>query len=216
MQGLDKHHVLLDIDGTLLQSYEMDEQCFTDAVREATGLSISTDWGSYPFVTDRGILKTFIEQEGLKYSLAELENIVKPIFIRNVRRSVEASPAEEVLGAKKFVSYLLDNDKYVVSIATGGWEETARIKLVSAGFETDKLNIMSSNNHYSRNKIMELAMSAINQVVDYPVTYFGDAEWDLSACKELAINLVIVGNRVNHYQQIQDFSCLDSVLSFVK
>lgn len=211
-----KHHVMLDIDGTLLQSYEMDEQCFVDAVRETTGLEISTDWGSYPFVTDRGILKTFIEQQDLKYSLAELESIVKPIFIRNVQQSVKTSPAQEVPGAKKFVSYLLDSDEYVVSIATGGWGETAKIKLNSAGFETEKLAIMSSNDHYSRIKIMELAKSAINQIDNYPVTYFGDAEWDLEACKELAVNVVIVGNRVNHYQRIKDFNCLDTALSFVK
>ena len=42
------HHVMLDIDGTLLQSYEMDEQCFFDAVLEATGLEISTDWDLIP------------------------------------------------------------------------------------------------------------------------------------------------------------------------
>ena len=211
-----KHHVMLDIDGTLLQSYEMDEQCFVDAVRETTGLEISTDWGSYPFVTDRGILKTFIEEQGLKYSLAELESIVKPVFIRNVQQSVKTSPAQEVSGAKKFVSYLLDSDEYVVSIATGGWGETAKIKLESAGFETEKLAIMSSNDHYSRIKIMELAKSAINQIDNNLVTYFGDAEWDLEACKELAINVVIVGDRVNHYQRIQDFNCLDTALGFVK
>ena len=211
-----KHHVMLDIDGTLLQSYEMDEQCFVDAVRETTGLEISTDWGSYPFVTDRGILKTFIEEQGLKYSLAELESIVKPVFIRNVQQSVKTSPAQEVSGAKKFVSYLLDSDEYVVSIATGGWGETAKIKLESAGFETEKLAIMSSNDHYSRIKIMELAKSAINQIDNNLVTYFGDAEWDLEACKELAVNVVIVGDRVNHYQRIQDFNCLDTALGFVK
>lgn len=211
-----KHHIMLDIDGTLLQSYEMDEQCFVDAVRETTGLEISTDWGSYPFVTDRGILKTFIEEQGLKYSLAELESIVKPVFIRNVQQSVKTSPAQEVSGAKKFVSYLLDSDEYVVSIATGGWGETAKIKLESAGFETEKLAIMSSNDHYSRIKIMELAKSAINQIDNNLVTYFGDAEWDLEACKELAVNVVIVGDRVNHYQRIQDFNCLDTALGFVK
>ena len=114
------------------------------------------------------------------------------------------------------MSYLLDSDEYVVSIATGGWGETAKIKLESAGFETEKLAIMSSNDHYSRIKIMELAKSAINQIDNYPVTYFVDAEWDLEACKELAINVVIVGCRVNHYQRIQDFNCLDTALSFVK
>ncbi|WP_240001394.1 HAD family hydrolase [Photobacterium kishitanii] len=179
-------------------------------------LEISTDWGCYPFVTDRGILKTFIEQQDLKCSLAELESIVKPIFIRNVQQAIEVSPAKEVLGAKNFVSHLLDSDKYVVSIATGGWGETARIKLESAGFNVEKLEITSSNDHFSRIKIMQLAKSKMNQTGDYPITYFGDAEWDLKACEQLAVNIVIVGSRVNHHQRIQNFSCLESALRFVK
>ena len=211
-----KHHVMLDVDGTLLQSYDMDEQCFVQAVMEATGLAISTDWGSYPYATDRGILKTFIEQHALTVTLEELENIVKPLFIRNVQKAIEVSPAREILGAKGFVTHLLESDQYVVSIATGGWGETAKIKLASAGFDVSNLVIMSSNDHYSRESIMQLAKSEINQANDYPVTYFGDAEWDLKACNQLGVNVVIVGDRVSHHQRIPDFNCLESALSFVK
>jgi len=41
-------HIMLDVDGTLIESFEFDEQCFTDAVKQITGLSIESDWDSYP------------------------------------------------------------------------------------------------------------------------------------------------------------------------
>nr|WP_086938946.1 HAD family hydrolase [Thaumasiovibrio occultus] len=210
------NHVMLDVDGTLIQSYEFDEQCFMEAIYETTGIEILNNWETYPDVTDRGILRTFIERQAPLYSLEELENLVKPVFIRNIKRTVEISPVTETLGAKAFVSHLLSSDRYIVSVATGGWGETARIKLASAGFDIDKLVIMSSNEHYSRIKIMEMARAEIDLNGNLPVTYFGDAQWDIKACDELGINLVIVGHRVSHHQRIQDFSCLESALCFVK
>ncbi|MCF2911196.1 hypothetical protein L1285_23125 [Pseudoalteromonas sp. DL2-H2.2] len=86
----------------------------------------------------------------------------------------------------------------------------------SAGFDIEKLVIMSSNDHYSRIKIMEMARAEVDLNGNIPVTYFGDAQWDLKACDVLAVNLVIVGNRVSHHQRIQDFSCFDSALCFIK
>ncbi|HCE3035043.1 TPA: HAD family hydrolase [Vibrio parahaemolyticus] len=210
------NHVMLDIDGTLIQSYEFDEKCFVDAVYEITGLELSSDWGSYPYVTDRGILKTFIERQAPQYSLEELEDLVKPVFIRNIQRTINSEPAKEVPGAREFVSYLMNSDKHVVSIATGGWSETAKLKLESAGFELEGLTIASSNDHYSRIKIMEVAKSQTDSTQNLPVTYFGDAAWDVKACEELGVNLVIVGERVNHQQRIVDFSSLEQVLRFVK
>lgn len=210
------NHVMLDIDGTLIQSYEFDEKCLVDAVYETTGLKLPSDWGSYPYVTDRGILKTFIERQAPHYSLKELEDIVKPVFIRNIQRTISSEPTKEVPGAKEFVSYLLNSEKHIVSVATGGWGETAKLKLESAGFKTEGLIIASSNDHYSRVKIMTVAQLQADSTQKLPITYFGDADWDVKACAELGVNLVIVGERVNHKQRIINFSALDQALSFVK
>ncbi|WP_114764533.1 HAD family hydrolase [Vibrio rhodolitus] len=209
-------HVMLDVDGTLIQSYEFDEQCFIDAVYETTGLKILNDWHNYPNVTDRGILKTFIERQAPQYSIEELENIVKPVFVKNIQNSINREPAQEVPGAKGFVSHLLSSNLHLVSIATGGWGETAKIKLASAGFEIDQLPIASSNDHYSRIEIMNLAKSKADLTLKMPITYFGDAEWDVRACEELGVNLVIVGERVEHRQSIPNFNSLEQALYFVK
>lgn len=210
------NHVMLDVDGTLIQSYEFDEQCFIDAVYEITGLELSNGWENYPYVTDRGILKTFIERQAPQYSLEELEALVKPVFIRNIKETIASEPAQEVLGAKEFVSYLLRSNEYVVSVATGGWGETAKLKLESAGFDTNGLIIASSNDHYSRINIMEVARLQADSEKALSMTYFGDAIWDVKACDKLGVNLVIVGDRVNHPQQIMNFGSLEHALSFVK
>lgn len=209
------NHVMLDIDGTLIESYDLDERCFVDAVKEVTGISLNSNWESYPYVTDKGILMSFIERQAPHFDLTELEPSVKEIFIRNVRESLSKKPATEVCGAKKFVSTLISSEKHVVSVATGGWKETALLKLQSAGFNTDDIFIASSNDHYSRTKIMQLAQTKVGQQSEMPVTYYGDAVWDVKACEELGINLVIVGNRVAHHQTIANFLDLEESLSFV-
>lgn len=209
------NHVMLDIDGTLIQSYELDEQCFVSAVKEVTGLTLSSDWEAYPHATDKGILQTFIERQAPHYSLEILERLVKPIFIRNITHRLRQEPAKEIHGAKEFVSYLQQSEQHIVSVATGGWGETARLKLESAGFNCDDLVIASSNDHYSRTQIMRLAQAKVDQNATLPVTYFGDASWDVKACKALGVNLVIVGNRAEHHQRIDDFSCLNSVLRYL-
>ena len=209
------NHVMLDVDGTLIESYNLDEKCFVEAVKEVTGIALNSNWESYPYVTDRGILMGFIERQAPHLDLIELEPSVKSAFIRNVRESLSKKPATEVCGAKKFVSTLMNSDKYVVSVATGGWKETALLKLQSAGFNTDDIFIASSNDHYSRTKIMQLAQTKVKQESEIPVTYYGDAVWDVKACEELDINLVIVGNRVVHHQTIPNFLDLDESLSFI-
>ncbi|KXF83260.1 HAD family hydrolase [Enterovibrio coralii] len=209
------NHVMLDIDGTLIQSYEFDEKCFIDAVREVTGLELKADWENYPHVTDRGILKTFISRQAPHYSLSELEKAVKPVFTRNIQKTIDSEPALEVGGAIEFVSYLRKSKEHLVSVATGGWGETAKLKLESAGFETDGLILASSNDHHSRIEIMNTARLQADSTGLVPVTYFGDAAWDVKACETLGVNLVVVGNRVKHHQQIKDFAPLERVLDFV-
>ncbi|PCI71658.1 MAG: hypothetical protein COB38_05395 [Gammaproteobacteria bacterium] len=54
-----------------------------------------------------------------------------------------------------------------------------------------------------------MVQSRLENHSDYSCTYFGDAEWDKQARKELEINFMLVGNRTSHHQQITDFYDLD-------
>ncbi|MEH6443027.1 MAG: HAD hydrolase-like protein [Oceanospirillaceae bacterium] len=204
---------MFDVDGTLVQSYDFDEQCFIASIQEVTGIKIDSDWESYPYVTDRGILMTFIERQAFNYSIEKLENLVKPVFITKIREHLISNPANAVEGAIEFLEHLKLKSSITLSIATGGWADTAIEKLNSAGFDLEGVPLASSNDHYSRIEIMKLAKSRADCDSSVPLIYFGDADWDLRACEELNANLVIVGDRVSHIQKINDFTEVNKTLA---
>ena len=208
-------HIMFDVDGTLVESCDFDEECYIEAVRDATGLDIASNWEAYPHVTDRGILKTFIERQAKNYSIDELESLVKPIFISKINSYLKSNSVREVTGAIKFIEYLKSKSDIALSIATGGWRETAIAKLESAGFDLTNIPLASSNDHYSRTEIMKLAQNKANHQPHLSLTYFGDAEWDLKACKDLDINFVIIGSRTNHNQTINDYTDIEKIMSYL-
>ncbi|GAB6261951.1 HAD family hydrolase [Photobacterium sp. CCB-ST2H9] len=209
------YHVMFDVDGTLIQSCEFDEHCFLMAVKTVTGLDLNRRWENYPHITDRGILRTFIANQAPEEELISLEKRVKVEFIQNVQSRLNHRPAQEVSGAKAFFHHLLADERFLVSVATGGWGETALLKLQSAGFYTENLHLASSNDHYARTQIMLMAREKAGDKDDLPLTYFGDAVWDLKACQELGVNLVIVGQKVKHAQMINDYHDMDKLLRFI-
>ena len=208
-------HLMFDIDGTLVESYEFDEQHFLDAIESVTGIRPKSDWHTYPYVSDKGILMTFIERYAPQLQLNELEPLVKELFLNKIQNHLTISPARAVPGAVEFVHSVLENENYLVSVATGGWQETAQLKLESAGFDTSKLKIASCNDHHCRTQIMLKAKTLAGSENGIPMTYFGDAEWDVRACKALNVNLVIVGERTPHHQSITNFDDVDTILSYI-
>ncbi len=56
---------MFDIDGTLVQSYEFDEEIYARSVEEVIGSEINRNWSEYKNVTDVGILNEIIELHGL-------------------------------------------------------------------------------------------------------------------------------------------------------
>ncbi|MDB2438578.1 HAD family hydrolase [Hellea sp.] len=207
--------VMFDIDGTLIQSSGFDDACYEASIKEVTGINIKSNWSTYPHVTDSGILKTFIERQAPQLEFKTLEAQVKAVFIRKIAEHLQHSPAVEVEGAIDFLERLNADKDISVSIATGGWRETAMLKLKSAGFDTGGLVLSSSSDHYSRIEIMKHAADSVSNTQEYSFTYFGDAEWDVRACLELNVNLVVIGDKVKHSQSLPNFKNYKKAIGFV-
>lgn len=198
------NHVMFYIDGTLIESYDFDSECFTGAVKEVTGLDIDTNWNRYQHVTDAGILNEFFEENSIRNANIIVENI-KSAFLTNIESHLKKQPVCEIAGASEFIEKLKMLDNVVISFATGGWLESAIMKLESAGIDISDIPIASSNDHYSRVEIMKVAeRKAVNEP-RLSFTYFGDGGWDLKACKELGVNFVLVGDMLEHNQAIENF-----------
>jgi len=206
---------MFDIDGTLVKSFKFDEECYLDAVHKAQSQKMDSDWSKYEHVTDSGILDRHLEVNKLLHRRREIHSEVKAIFIENIQKHISKHPVQPIAGALDFVKRLKLMHNVSLSIATGGWSETAIMKLDSAGFDISGIPMSSSNDHYSRIEIMKTALSKSEVSSREKVTYFGDAEWDKKACENLNINFVLIGNRVEHNQSISDFTFYDEACTYI-
>ena len=204
---------MFDIDGTLVESCDIDSECFVNAVKDVTGLSINSDWSKYQHVTDSGILDEVLFSS--EYSnREEIKNKIKQRFLENLEASIANQSVKEILGAATFLNLLQSMKDVTVFLATGSWQESAILKLESANIDFSSIPLASSNDHYSRIEIMKLAANSAAKS-QYPCTYFGDGVWDKEACSSLGYNFVLVGSKFAHDPSVKNFQSTKSALACI-
>ena len=86
----------------------------------------------------------------------------------------------------QFVSLLMKHPGVRVAVATGGWRETALIKLRAIGLDPLRLPLASSSDAFSKVDIMRIAVQRSLPTQDAKRrTYFGDSLDDKEASREL-------------------------------
>lgn len=199
------HLVMFDIDGTLIESYDIDEQCFLAAIDDVLGIQIDVRWERYPHVTDAGILDEILSHPSFGPDRTVLEAQIKASFMQNLTVYLESNSVEPIAGAVEFLAHLKQREDVVLAIATGGWYESATIKLEAAGLDVSGIALATSSDHIARVEIMKIAEA---RAADQPLlsrTYFGDAAWDKTASSQLDYNFVLLGDRVEHHQTLPDY-----------
>ena len=209
------HLIMFDIDGTLVQSCDFDSECFVEAVEEVIGGSVDNDWSKYRHVTDSGILDEIIVSRGLVGDREAIYAQVKGRFIDKISGHLTSHGVMPVAGAAEFISLLQGRHDVVVAIATGGWKETALLKLTAAGFDYSNLVLASSSDHSSRMEIMRIAEQRCGSHGYSSKTYFGDALWDKEASGRLGYEFTLVGDRICHHRQIENFKDPEKVFALI-
>lgn len=147
---------------------------------------------------------------GREAELESIERRVKARFLEELDHHLGSMSAIATLGAFEFLEELRSKPGVNLSIATGGWQESAALKLESAGLNVQGIPMATSNDHFKRTEIMLLAKKRSGQQASRSV-YFGDAEWDQRACEELGFEFVLIGDRIVHPQQFKDFSDIQGI-----
>ena len=188
--------VILDIDGTLLDSSGADSDLYLAAIRNELGnVAVRESWGLYEHVTDGGILQQVLRDNAMDVT-SELVNAVKNSFIRSVEQHIENhGPFPEIPGAREFVLSLRASGTHHVAYATGGWRGSASLKLAASGFPLEGIPLASSDNHVERRSIMLHALQQLDRDVE-TVTYYGDGQWDAVATRSLGWQFVPVGQEL--------------------
>ena len=210
------HLVLFDIDGTLVDSDEFDSELYVQAVREVLGMEINDDWSAYRNVTDGGILDEIMDNAGLKVDRLRVHTEVKAVFVELVSEYLHERDGRlpEIEGAGTFLDELESVPEVSMALATGGWEETARMKLRAAGLDRYSLPLASGSDAVTRTEIMQIAENrALEGRAPGRRTYFGDGVWDKQASEELGYDFIAIGDKVQHPARYPDFRRGKAILS---
>ena len=190
---LTVHAVIFDIDGTLLHSAAVDDALYREAVRVVLGeVRLRPSLHEYDYITDTGVLSQILADNEIS-STRDYEREVRKCFVEFLRGHVESNgPFVEIPGARDILKSLRESASHAVAIATGGWRESAELKLQSAGLDYSDFPLASANDHHERTGIMNVALSQLSGSFE-SVTYYGDGPWDRRACDELGWKFVPVG-----------------------
>ncbi len=199
--GVDMHLVVFDLDGTLLQSVGIDNDCFVAAVKEAWGLTgFSTDWASYSDATDQAIAGDLYRlQFGQEPTQPRIDHL-KRIFERRLTVLLAQQSAAIALtpGAAKLLAESRMSSTFRAAIATGSWHGALLKKIESAGLNLDGIPIATADDAERRADIIRVAISRASEQYSirgwHSITYVGDGVWDLRAALELNLRFVGIAN----------------------
>jgi len=210
------HLVMFDVDGTLVDSAGFDGALYAQAVRELLDIDVDETWTSYRNVTDSGILEELLAQRDFGRAVEDLRSDVKRRFVELTQHYLARHPSavREVPGAKALVEALCAIPNVRVAVATGGWKETAWLKLNSIGLAAERLPLATASDSVERTKIMQFAeRRAMLDLLPSRKTYFGDGAWDKRASAQLGYQFIAVGRNVEHELLFQDFNDREAVLA---
>lgn len=185
--------VIFDIDGTLLESADVDDRLYRRAVTDVLGeVRFRASLAQYDFVTDSGVLAQILDDNALALNADATMSIQRrfvELLTDHIRR---CGPFREIPGARDFLAAVRGHRDYAVGIATGGWRASATLKLSSADFDVADVPLATSDGEQKRSRIMLDALDRLGSRFE-SVTYYGDGSWDRDACRELGWEFVPVG-----------------------
>ena len=191
------HLVMFDIDGTLTETMKVDEECFVRSFKDMFGFDdIDTDWSHYPRTTDSGVFEDVFSSRIGRSPTAQEVSRFRQHFIRLLSAASSQSPFAPVEGADRLLSRLAQGGLHRVSLATGSWRESARLKMASAGMCFDDHPAASADDALDRESIMRLSKqrAAERYGESFASTvYVGDEVWDARACRSVGIPFIGIG-----------------------
>jgi phosphoglycolate phosphatase-like HAD superfamily hydrolase len=220
--------VMLDIDGTLTQSYEYDREIFGLAIAEVLGgQPVDADLNGYLDKTSLGVTEEAIRRStGRSPREEEIEDVKRSVEWHLEKMRHESPGAfREVPGASLFLEKLRTLDETRIAIATGCWLNEALFKLEASGMKVTDIPIATSDDNKNRRRIMEIAAEKARDFYACPrfehIVYLGDGNWDLELSRSLGYSFIGIGPRLQELADAeavhwhQDFQEIGSVFKSI-
>lgn len=192
--------VIFDIDGTLANTKKVEDRCFMTAFEQTFGINIwNQKWETLTHVTDWGITEEIIQRElSRNPSPDDYSRMISNFLtLLHQEKNNDKTQFREIPGAKDFFDTIKGMEEFKLGIATGAWEQSAKLKLDTIGISTDDICFSNSDYHKSREAI---TVDVIDQLtLKYKrradqIIYFGDGQWDFKTCQNLGIKFIGIDN----------------------
>ena len=198
LQGRSPMHlVMFDIDGTLTEARKVDGECFVRSFMNVFGFAdIDTVWPQYPHTTDSGIFDDVFTSRMGRSPTAQDVSRFSQHFIQLLAAASSQSPFAPVAGVDKLLSRLAQGGSHPVSLATGGWRDSARLKMASAGMCFDDHPAASADDALDRESIMRLSRQRAAERYGGSLActvYVGDGVWDARPSRNIGIPFIGIG-----------------------
>jgi phosphoglycolate phosphatase-like HAD superfamily hydrolase len=197
-------YIIFDIDGTLTDTTEVDDRCFTQALEDVFNFKgFETNYGHYTNTTDSGIIdQLFQEQHQRTYTEAERDAFIKHFCdLLADAYALENHCMKEIPKAAKIIQTLCKQEGLSIGLATGGWRESALFKLRCAGINISGCAAASfAQDAKARRHIIGNTIRQMNELhqLEVPlsdITYIGDGRWDYEATRQLGIGFIGINNK---------------------
>lgn len=219
--------IIFDIDGTLTNTKEVDDKCYLRAFQKVFDVDIrNQNWSAFRNVSDWGITEEIFLNEWNRVPTDKEYKALQEEFIHQLKIEKDRDPSQflEVNGAKILIKFLKELD-HPLGIATGGWEESAKLKLDAAGIEIEDLGFSNSSRFKTRQDILKDVIFQLSDDRDFEPTdiiYFGDGMWDMLTCRKMGIHFIGIDYDGNQKLKdagvipvFKDFSDGDTIIDII-
>lgn len=190
---------IFDVDGTLLDNMEIEDACYSTALREVLELpSLDTDWTRYQHVSDAAIAaEAYRRQHGSEPSAAQLEaTITRFVRLLAEAHQTDGGATRAMTGAGELFEGLAQHG-WAVAIATGAWRRASELKLSAGGVRYTGVPMATSEDGPARASIVSAARARaerLHRVEQFDrVVSVGDGLWDVLTARDLGLPFVGVG-----------------------
>jgi phosphoglycolate phosphatase-like HAD superfamily hydrolase len=200
--------VMFDIDGTLTASDVMDGECFVQAVNDVCGFAdVSADWSLYRHCSDSGVLDELFHTRLARPPMPEEIAEVQVHFTRLLEASIAAQPLKAIAGAGEMLETLLAVPGIAVSLASGAWECSARLKLTSAGLHFPQIPGAFADDAHAREDFMRASLQRVAEKYGREhfdsMVYIGDGVWDVRASRNLGFAFIGIGHKPDRVDRLR-------------
>lgn len=182
--------VVFDIDGTLTETTAMDDAHWWAAVHAVLPELDPAPAIEFAEYTDSAMLRTLCDElDGRDYDAVRPRVLER--FLERLRTAFESDPRScaAVPGATA-VFAAVRRAGWAAAIATGGWRESAELKLEWAGIPRTGVPLATSSEAPRRADLIRRAATEAFGGPHASWVYIGDGAWDVRACRELGIPFV--------------------------